>query len=65
MEWLTANWLWILVFIAFVGMHMFGHGGHAGHGGHGGAGSKHGADDAQKDSPQPNDTAAPPGGHSH
>ncbi len=30
MEWLAENWFWILVGIAFVGMHMFGHGGHGG-----------------------------------
>ena len=33
MAWLTENWFWILTFIAFVAMHMFGHGGHGGHGG--------------------------------
>ncbi len=32
MEWLTENWLWVLLGIAFVGMHLFGHGGHGGHG---------------------------------
>jgi hypothetical protein len=30
-EWLLANWVWILLILAFIGMHM-GHG----HGGHGG-----------------------------
>ena len=34
MEWLSANWIWILFAVAFVAMHMFGHGGHGGHGGH-------------------------------
>ena len=33
MAWLTENWFWILTFIAFVAMHMIGHGGHGGHGG--------------------------------
>ncbi len=33
MEWLAENWLWVLIGILFVGMHMFGHGGHGGHGG--------------------------------
>ncbi|MGE0160825.1 MAG: DUF2933 domain-containing protein [Gemmatimonadales bacterium] len=33
MEWLQANWVWLLVILAFIGMHM-GHG-HGGHGGHG------------------------------
>ncbi|WP_083835219.1 MULTISPECIES: DUF2933 domain-containing protein [Novosphingobium] len=34
MEWLLQNWIWILVGVAFVALHMFGHGGHGGHGGH-------------------------------
>ena len=33
MKWLAENWLWIIFAIAFVAMHMFGHGGHSGHGG--------------------------------
>lgn len=33
MKWLAENWLWIVFAIAFVAMHMFGHGGHSGHGG--------------------------------
>ena len=33
MAWVTANWFWVLIFIAFIAMHMFGHGGHSGHGG--------------------------------
>ena len=28
MGWLAQNWLWILVAVAFVAMHMFGHGDH-------------------------------------
>jgi hypothetical protein len=39
MTWLAQNWIWILFGIAFVAMHMFGHGGHGGHGGHSGHGS--------------------------
>ena len=34
MGWLSQNWIWVLIFAAFIGMHMFGHGGHGGHGGH-------------------------------
>ena len=34
MEWIAANWVWILIAIAFVAMHVFGHGGHGGHGRH-------------------------------
>ncbi len=36
MEWARENWIWILVFAVFIGMHLFGHGGHGGHGGRGG-----------------------------
>ena len=35
MTWLEQNWIWILFGIAFVAMHLFGHGGHGGHGRHG------------------------------
>ena len=34
MEWISQNWVWVLFFVAFMAMHMFGHGGHGGHGGH-------------------------------
>jgi hypothetical protein len=34
MQWFVTNWFWILIGVAFVAMHMFGHGGHGGHGGH-------------------------------
>jgi len=40
MDWLTANWFWVLIAVVFVGMHFFGHGGHGGCGmGHRGHGS--------------------------
>ena len=39
MDWLAQNWIWVLFSIAFVAMHLFGHGGHGGHGGHAGHGS--------------------------
>ena len=35
MSWLSQNWIWVLFGLAFVAMHMFGHGGHGGHGGDG------------------------------
>ena len=31
MEWLSENWIFVLIAIAFVAMHLFGHGGHGGH----------------------------------
>ena len=36
MEWFSQNWVWVLFFVAFMAMHMFGHGGHGGHRGRGG-----------------------------
>ena len=33
MEWLTENWFWVVIGVAFIVMHLFGHGGHGGHGG--------------------------------
>ena len=42
MEWLTANWFWVIVFVLFIGMHLFGHGCHGGHEGH--HGHKHGGE---------------------
>jgi hypothetical protein len=38
MEWLAQDWVWIVIFGLFIGMHLFGHGGHGGRGGHGGHG---------------------------
>jgi hypothetical protein len=35
MAWFTANWFWLLIGVAFIAMHLFGHGGHGGHGSHG------------------------------
>lgn len=42
MEWLAANWIWVLVGVLFIGTHLFGHGGHGGHAKHGGHGGHEG-----------------------
>ena len=34
MHWLAVNWFWIVISVAFVAMHLFGHGGHGGHRSH-------------------------------
>jgi hypothetical protein len=35
MDWLAENWFFVMLFVAFIAMHLFGHGhGHGGHGGH-------------------------------
>ena len=33
MQWFVTNWFWLVIGVAFVGMHLGGHGGHGGHGG--------------------------------
>ena len=33
MDWLSENWVFLLVVVGMVAMHLFGHGGHGGHGG--------------------------------
>lgn len=33
MEWLAQNWVWVVIFVLFIGMHLLGHGGHGGRGG--------------------------------
>ena len=33
MQWLSENWVFLLVVFAMIAMHLFGHGGHGGHGG--------------------------------
>jgi Protein of unknown function (DUF2933) len=64
MAWFTANWFWVLVFIAFVAMHMFGHGGHGGHSGHGGGDRQRSRDENEKDEAKgPVETRS--GGHQH
>lgn len=61
MDWLVQNWVWVLVFAAFIGMHMFGHGGHGGHENHG--------DHDGEDNKRPTDTKVHnknhPQGHHH
>ncbi|HED05935.1 MAG TPA: DUF2933 domain-containing protein [Ignavibacteria bacterium] len=32
MDWLSENWLWVLIVVLFIIMHLFGHGSHGGHG---------------------------------
>jgi hypothetical protein len=33
MDWLSENWVFLVVVVGMVAMHLFGHGGHGGHGG--------------------------------
>ena len=65
MTWLTENWFWILTFIAFIAMHMFGHGGHWSHGSHGGGDRERSADGKEAGSVQSRTGDARSGGHQH
>ena len=62
MAWFTANWFWVVIFIAFIAMHLFGHGGH---GGHGGGGRQRSRDDREKDEAQGRVVNPSSGGHQH
>ena len=65
MTWLTENWFWILTFIAFVAMHMFGHGGHGGHGRHGGDDRERSADGKEAGAMQSRSAETRSGVHQH
>ena len=65
MAWLTENWFWILTFIAFVAMHLFGHGGHGRHGGHGGGDHRPGVGASETDETHSRSANKKPGGHQH
>jgi Protein of unknown function (DUF2933) len=62
MDWLLANWFWILIFVLFIAMHLFGHGGH---GGHGGGGRQPSRDEREKDEAQGHIVNTSSGGHQH
>ena len=62
MDWLLANWFWILIFVLFIGMHLFGHGGH---GGHGGGGRQRSRDEGEKDDAQGHGVNPSSAGHQH
>lgn len=69
MAWFSANWFWVLVFIAFMAMHLFGHGGHGGHSGHGSGDRQRrpneGAQDDTSDDVPERLTKTRSGGHQH
>ena len=58
MDWLSQNWVWVLVFVAFIGMHLFGHGGHGGH-------DRHGDDEPRRPSGGEQPGTDRPPGHRH
>ena len=65
MAWVTANWFWVLIFIAFIAMHLFGHGAHGGHSGHGGGDRQRSRDEGDKDEAQDRAANTSSGGHQH
>ena len=65
MAWFTANWFWVVIFIAFAAMHLFGHGGHGGHSGHGGSDRQRSRDDSDKREAQGRVVNTSSGGHQH
>lgn len=65
MAWLTANWFWVLIFFAFISMHMVGHGGHGGHGGRRGAAPDSGSGEGNGDDRENRDARSGSGGHRH
>lgn len=52
MAWLAENWVWVLIGIAFVAMHLFGHGGR-------------GRDEGQSLRPRNENETDQPGQHRH
>ena len=62
MAWFTANWFSVLIFIAFVAMHLFGHGGHSGRGG---GDRQRSRDDKEKDEAHGRVATPSSGGHQH
>ena len=65
MEWFVTNWFWLLVGIAFVALHLFGHGSHGGHGGHGGGGRPQPTDESEKSGTPASSVSRSDGGHHH
>jgi hypothetical protein len=65
MTWLTANWFWVLIAVAFVAMHLFGHGGHSGHGGHREGDRQRSTDDRDTDDARGRRVNTGAGGHAH
>jgi hypothetical protein len=61
MEWFSQNWVWVLIFVAFIAMHLFGHGGHGGHGGRSDGADKN-SKPVDKDDLQ---RTSKPSGHQH
>ena len=64
MAWFAENWFWALILIAFIAMHMFGHGGLGGHSSHGGGDGQRPVDEREEDA-QGRVVNKSPGRHQH
>lgn len=65
MQWLVTNWFWILIGIAFIAMHLFGHGGHGGHAGHGRGDRPMRTEDGDPEESSDRSISRDTGGHRH
>ncbi len=65
MSWLTENWIWVLFGVAFIAMHLFGHGGHGGGGCGGGHGGPKKAPAEPADGSRPTASADTTDSHRH
>lgn len=63
MDWLSPNWVWMLIAMAFVALHLFGPGGHGGGRRHGAAIQRQGAKDSRRRDEQRGENASI--GHRH
>ena len=61
MQWFVTNWFWLVIGVAFVGMHLVGHGGHGGHGG----GNRQRTEGGEPRESPVRETTGTPGGHHH
>ncbi len=65
MAWFTENWFWVLIFIAFIAMHMFGHGGHGVRSGHDGGDRQRDGNGNDKSDAKDRGMDVRSGGHQH
>ncbi len=65
MAWFTANWFWVLIGVAFIALHLFGHGGHGGHSGHGEGDPQRSNNEKGQDGAQGRAVNTSSGGHQH
>ena len=65
MQWLNANWLWLVLIAGMLWMHLGMHRGHGGHGGHGGGHARHIGHDQDRSAATAAGRDTDGGGHRH